>query len=497
MAAQKLVEEFTWEDVRLNVKKLDPEFAKTVDQIRPDPTHRILKVKYPYGYDILKQRKIQIPHHNRKSIALAESNLAEKLKKDFDYNHALPIGMVLKNAAELYLDFKGRIMSYRRFDPGKIIGLTSLFDKGYSYDYPSLLWSISSGARSTFMLPKISDENRHNQVRNFYKFSLSKPTTLYHHWDIFKAIANSIQAESPWYTEILFFSKKWFAHQDEAAWIPFNDYLLQLAWKRTAYRRNQYFLNTIASILQEKKEIKFTLATLESVMHLVAIGLGETPGFRAAINDHFLPKSVIEKAYLETYGINYAPIIMEPSNFYLSNPHEPPVYYSLNYPSSLYFSLKGNKKYSIVHDLYEIGRVLKKYTQELMSQDLGLQGSYLEYFAQNCNFTLYHTNTEGYPSIQNTQWLESEDANFAALKLDQFEFPKSSLFFNGCIRIAKNEGVNYTSATKVLNRGCNNTNTRSTPTIIKAIIPKALEKSAMDSILVPSTAVTRAIHAPK
>ena len=436
----KALKPCTWNEVRPEVKKVNPLLAKIIDAKDPSNGYKLYLSAYPYGHDIIREGELYVSDPHFLNIPLREAEIDPKIKADFDYTHSLPLGIVLKKGVENYLSFKNRIMTYSRYAAGELIGLVKSLDGQNAYLNSSSLWHMSSGVRSTFMLPKISDESAHLRLKNFYKFNQSKPATLGDHWEVFKAIANAPNSAHDWSCQLVFFGKKWFEHQHDPAWTDFNYYLLQQAWQRTQYRRNLNFLNIIASILQTEKNIKVSLSTLELVMHLMAIALGETPGFRASLNDEFMPTSLIQDAYTNIYGLNYAPIIMEPSKFKLLHQNEPPVYYSFNYPSALLFSPKKSKNSSTVSDLYEVGRILSKFCDEIATNRLNIKETELHSFAKHCKFRLFHQTHNDYSEIYDPKILAQDDPSFmAAFNNTHYLFPKSSIFFNGCIRISKTE----------------------------------------------------------
>ena len=72
------------------------------------------------------------------------------------------------------------------------------------------------------------------------------------------------------------------------------------------------------------------------------IGLGSAVGFRPATDESLAPVKLIQEAYVERYGLKkYAPTIMIPHHFNMHSEKEPPVYYSLQLPTTMTFSPKG------------------------------------------------------------------------------------------------------------------------------------------------------------
>ena len=438
------IDSLSWKEARQEVRNLNSTLADIIDQVSPNPTHKLFRISYPYGFEIFQKGELQLPQQNHPTPR--EEKIREEIKSALNYYDGVPIGLILKNSAESYLTFQDRIMTYSRYDEGDIIGLNRLLNEDLSHISNSNLWGMTAGAKSTFMLPKISDENSHARLKDHYQFKQSKPLALRDHWNIFKLIANSpAQTQNPWSVDLLFFGKEWFEHRNDPSWSQFYLYMLETAWTKTAYWRNQYFLNTIASVLQEETKMKVSLYEIELVMHIVAIGLGALPGFRVANNNKFLPHDLLQDAYANVYNLReYEPLIMEPAYFSFDDQTpSPPAYYSLNYPSCLHFSTKNSKKSSNVHDLYDVGRILKRYLDKIQNGGLGIEKSLIAKLADTCKFNLFHNAVGDFTSVLESKLIETLDPNFMAHCADKkgASFPKSSLFFNGCIMISRDQNT--------------------------------------------------------
>lgn len=419
----KSFQELTWEQARSKIKRVNPGLVAAIDAINPNEKHKLYSATYHYGQEIIKNGR------------LVTSDETSNIPDALNYYNFNPIGVVIEKNIEMYLSFKNKTMTYAKFNPGSLIDVNRIFNNSPLTNCS--LWGMTAGVRSTFMLAKISEEGKHTKLKNYYSFNQPKPLSFFDEFNVFKAIANSEQLKKQWTSEVIFFSKQWFEHKEDKEWRSFNYYLLEQAWNKTTYRRDQYFLNTIASILQEEKGIKFSLSNLEQTIHLINIALGETPGFRPALNNDSLPLSQIQEAYLNVYGLDYAPIIMEPSYFDAYNENETPIYYSLNYPSSIYFSPKESKKTSTIYDIYELGRMLKKYLDEIANRNLGLKETPLYYIAKNCSFTQHYAEAADEYSNILTPDIIAKDIDFNSFAKEKLKFPKSSSFFNGCIRISR------------------------------------------------------------
>lgn len=428
---QKFIKKYTWKEIRSKVKKLSPELCKAIDSVNPSSRYKLYLVTYPYGQHIIKDGKFHVPEDMRTSIPLEEAHIDSSTKNMLNIPN-LPIGMVLEKGAELYVKYEERIMPYAIYKPGDMLGLADIFTESGVIYSNAPLWNMTSGARSIFLLPKISEEISHSRLKDAYSFNITKPNSFSEHFDIFRSIAQN-DNQSSWACQVLFFGKNWFEHKQDDAWSIFNCFFYQKAWHEFRFQRKQNFLNTLASIVQNKRKIKFSPYILEIIIHLINTAFGDVPGLSPVTDESLFPTASIQNAYINNYGLNYAPVLMGPQYF----SEQTPVYYSLNYPSSLNFSLKRSAKTSNLFDLYEIGNNLKKYLKEVQSNELQLEHTTLYSLTKHANFILYHgkTNTEGYSNILNTENMAEDDKNFQFAHYSSLPFPKSSSFFNGCIKI--------------------------------------------------------------
>jgi hypothetical protein len=265
---------------------------------------------------------------------------------------------------------------------------------------------------------------------------IEKPKSLVDHGKVFREIANSNDFKEPWQVEFLFFSKKWFEQLHDKGWEKFKLYLLDAAWQSSSYWRNEYVWNYVFSLIQQNRNIKPPTYIANIVKHLLAIGVGAMPGFRPAFDDTLGPIKRLQEIYINEYNLkDYAPIIMAPSNFSLKDTS--PIYYSLQYPTTIEFALKSSERTSAMTDLYLVSSLLKKYLKEIQTGKLNIAETPLESFAQKAKFDFFHNNVTDYTDFKESALIPKEDTAFGLASTDENKnFPKNSSFLNGCIRIS-------------------------------------------------------------
>lgn len=435
------MEELTWEQVRNDVIKVNPEFAAVVDKLSPGKEYTVFKATYPYGSEILKKGDLYLPNSSGELVSLKDHSISQHVKDSLDYNlESNPVTLVLKNSVELFLSLEDRtIPFYGLISPGKLFGLWRILSLHVTQQ-PKFIWDLTAGARSLFMLPKISEANRHNKLKKIFHLNSDTPKTFLDHWAVFKEIANHPDFSEPWFTEVLFFSKNWFQHFNNETWLSLNHNLLRLAWEGSELWRNQFVWDLIFSLIQKRKNIKPNPYAVSTVKHLIAIGVGSLPGFAAAIDNLAAPINGLQKVYTDIYNLkNYAPIIMQPKMFSMYDDNSTPVYYSLQFPSSMEFSPKTRDRSSVITDLYEIRSLFSKYLLGIKDDQLNIQGTLFADLLTNISFDFFHSEGERYFGIKSNNNIQTADPsfNYVMSNFKKEKFPVNNGFMRGVIRIAR------------------------------------------------------------
>ena len=70
-----------WGEVREDVEKINKPLCGVIDNISPDDTYQILKVRYPYGSLILDQDRLCLPDKNNNFHPIDSPNIDSGLSK--------------------------------------------------------------------------------------------------------------------------------------------------------------------------------------------------------------------------------------------------------------------------------------------------------------------------------------------------------------------------------------------------------------------------------
>jgi hypothetical protein len=432
-----------WENVRHRVSMVAPQFAKIVDSLSPGKSFPLFLAYYPYGD--LKGDTISpfLPKTGGGNYRLNDKNIPKEVIDHLGYGStSSPLGMLLEKKLEYYIDLKdiGITIPWQVLSPGAFFPLGRLLQNQSSRVYaPNGLLSAISGARSVFMLPKIGCLTNHILLQRDYNVQSSPPKSLYEHWNIFKQIVTS-NADNQWRSCLIYFSKKWGDKIDnDKAWQPLRNFLLTQGWKNHEYERNHLYYNIAYSLIQNKRNLKPNPYLVDTARHLFTVALGAVPGYAPLCDNDLLPLEDIQKAFVESYKQEkYIPTIMGPSHFYLEESHHP-VYYSLQYPSTLSFSPKSRKISSTIFEIRELKHIVDIFTEELSKENSLLADTIIHDIAKEAQFSFFHNNTDRHQLIQPSKKIIEHDnrfrSNFSYKAAMNSTFASDAPFLRGCVSI--------------------------------------------------------------
>lgn len=429
------IEKVYWEDIRGEFEQVNSELCHIIDQISPAKDLFLFKVRYRFGDEIIKKGRLHLPC-NGELLPIDDNKISSEIRNLLDYNLGTnPVSMLLKNSAEIFMQIEQRtIPLYGLITAGKIFSTSRILSHGVSYS-PPFLWDMTAGARSIFMLPKIADKVGQERINRELNLQVLPPTQILDHWNVFRAIANNENTKNPWFMETLFFTKKWFEHIDDEKWKDFRFYLLQVAWDGSEFWRNQFVWDLVFSIVQKNSNLRPNPYIADTTKHLLAMGVGAVPGFAPAINDMAGPCEQLQQVYTDLYCIkDYQPIIMHTHSLDIYRATRP-IYYSLEYPSTMEFSPKSKKVSNKITDLREIKHLLDKYNAEIKKGFLNVHGTPFQELFDKAQYDYFHANV-GYEGIRSSEEMPQDDECLKPIvgangKL----FPLNSSFVRGCVRI--------------------------------------------------------------
>jgi hypothetical protein len=433
------IKQVTWQEARKEVMRANPELAGLIDNIDPGSEYTLYKACYPYGYESVQNGCFCWPDKDGNPFPLADSDVSNKIKEDLLYNlGSNPVTLVLKNALEIFMEMETHTIPFAIVPAGGTISTGVILDPDSEMNVqPAFLWKISAGARSLFMLRKISIAKKYNKIKEITNIKIDSPKNLFEHGKVFHALGLG----SNWCVEVLYFGKKWtdYVKDKNPKWINYYNYLYKQSWRGSRFWHVEFIWNLIFSFVQKRSNLKPDPYLADTVKHLLAISIGVFPGFAPALDDSLAPIKYFQKIFTDVYQLDdYAPIIMQPAYFSM-NKAEHPVYYFLQYPTTFCFSPKARKFAKNIKDLEDIKHILNKYLAEISAGELNLKETLIAKIPQAVKYDFFHSTGRVSLGIKSSKEMMEEDPVFSKIikKFSGKQFPTASKIFMGSIRISK------------------------------------------------------------
>jgi len=434
-----------WHLIRNRIAKVEPTFAKIVDELNPDKAFPVYLAYFPYGATEGDTKSIFLPNSSGGYYRLSDPNISKDLITHLGYGKdSSPLGMVLEKNLELFIDLHTERVTipWIVYNPGEFFPFNRILGRNNKRVYsPNGLLSSTAGARSVFMLPNIGCTTNHSNLQRDFNVQGPPPKSLYDHWCIFKEIVNSDVINSDWRCCIVYFSEKWITKlHNDPAWLPLKLYMHELAWYRFDYKRNQYSYDMIFSMIKKKRNLKPNPYLADTAKHLFTIALGEAAGYIPALDDDALPTQLIQKAFVESYGLKkYLPTIMTPSHFKFETAASP-IYYSLQNLSAQVFSPKSREVSSTLSEMRELEYIMRIFIEELSEANSPCADTVIHLVAKNIAFQYYHNKLDRHRTVKSTNEIAKIDKRFNQVnkqyKKSGAVFACDAPFVRGCISIS-------------------------------------------------------------
>lgn len=433
------LQELTWTEIRDDVLRVNPELAAIIDQINPDNRFKLIKATYSYGDLIIDNGVLCLPTQAEKTIPITDSQFTNHpLIKKLTYS-TIPLSLALENCSEIFINTGSRVIPLNLCNPGSMLGLFETMD--YYYSYPSQpKWSVSAGARSIIMLPKITESSGLKRLRNEFRLPASmRLKYLSDHALVFNAIAKHPNFVQPWKNKILFFTEEWLKNQHDPTWSPLYNYFFKHTWNQAQFAIKKMELSlTWGSYVKAiaSRNLKPSIYLADQLKHIISIAAGMWPGFRPADNSQLVaPTHGIQQAFVDIYQLKeYLPTLMH-AYYLLNDQYNLPVYYSLFFPAILEGSPHNVSSSTIMLDLKNI-KLLLDTAVERNNENY----SSFSQVVKKTRFDFFHVEQDKTQEIQPSFLIPETDS---AILNDQINFPTrtfcaTSSFWKGCIKIWPN-----------------------------------------------------------
>jgi hypothetical protein len=434
------VQKLTWAEAREEVAAVNPELAKLIDELNPGKEYWLAKATYPYGSLVMQRGLLMLPNAQGDIVPITDLSLESEIREGLSYNLlSNPVSLVLSNSFEIYLPLEDRTIPLSGLIyAGTAFGAWRVLNPQKAQQ-PAFIWDMSAGARSAFMLPKITDAQKHMQLVKAYKINAPVPTSLMGHWEVFRQLANSAFFKNQWQAEILYFPVQWFNHLADIKWKPFYFYFHNSAWGASEYWRNQPIWNLIFSLILQEYESRPSAYIMDTVKYLLYAGTGAFPGLAPAQNNLAGPFQELQAVYDKEYIIKgYPPIIMQSVTFNMYDKNAQAVYYSLQFTNASEFKPSTRARSSNISDLHAIRSLMTRVEQEFISNKFNIEGTNLYDLFSYTQYDYFHNGVELHSGMRNSSEMPKEDKSFLK-SLDGViyeNFPDSCSFVKGCIRLS-------------------------------------------------------------
>lgn len=440
MHRKSTLEELSWEEAKPSVYKVNEPLAAAIDHVSPNSSYKLYRVRYPYGAMIFDKGVLNLPNSAGELVPINHHSIPSALKEQLTYR-VTPMFLVLKKSIEVYAELGDYIIPLNVFPEGTISGVWETFDPMQSY-FIQMIWNASSGARSMFMLPKISEVSGYKRLQKDFGIRINPAKHIRDHWHIFKEIANSSCFTTPWFSEVLFFSKQWFDElQKDNSWLELQRYLYSTAWQQSMFYRFAITFNIVwqkFATLVKYRGIHCGSYQLETLKHLIILMVGALPAFRASDPKEIAaPTQALQDAFLHSYDIDYAPTIMFPHN--LSRLEKNSIgYYSISEPTLIESVPKTREVSNLMQVTREIKILYEHFRNEVKNGSLSMGNMPIYELIQKAEIDFFHSAFDESGLLTLSSHLTKNDCSFLEIssKHKNLPFCYSSKFLRSGIRIS-------------------------------------------------------------
>ncbi|MCL5261593.1 MAG: hypothetical protein M1561_08030 [Gammaproteobacteria bacterium] len=441
---QSSLQTVLWQNIRTKFAKIQPQLTTLIDDLCPGKDFPLYLICYPFGSIFLDDGVFMLPTSSGKLVPISDAEIPQNVQKGLAYaGTKIPAGIVLTKSVEAFICIANRIVPQRLYSAGEMFALWGHMLSGDFFYHPPRIFSMSSGARSIFMLPKIGDYYFHKNLEREFNLTQSPPKSLNNHWEVFTELSRHPDLNCSWATELIFFSEKWIKKiydKKDQAWNKLRIFLFEYLWKKSVYQRNQILYHLIiSSVFANNYNNKPNPYLIDTLKYLLAIAAGAKLGFTAGTDNISAPIDLLQNVYLEHYRLReYIPTIMHPA-YLTKESNLRALYYSLQFPISEEFSQKTRKFSVALQDLTNLRYIVNYFLQQVCTGSLKVDDTLLGWIAKIGTIFNLYSNPGSHKYIIPANELAKIDPKLLYSKTtnNQLHFAATSTFFHGCVRISQ------------------------------------------------------------
>lgn len=427
-----------WQDIRDDVINSDPDLAVIIDAIDPSDELSLIEATYLYGDLVVKDGQLTLLSCSDDFFVTDHHSCLADIRYILSYQ-AIPLFLTLENDNEVFIHTHSRVVPLNLFRAGSLLGLFESMDTIFNTaSYP--LWSVAAGARSIIMLPKISDSHHFKKLSSYYDIPITTRLKYFvDHWEVFRLIATHKNFTQAWKNRVLFFSREWLSEDFLKKNPEFANYLFAKSWNQVKFAMSKLNASLVWELFSEAISVRNLSPRpylADQVKHLLSIAEKRSNGLQIADESQTVaPINGIERAITDIYELKkYMPIIMYSSSLSETS-YERARYYSLCYSTILEGSPLNKSSSSIIADVLELKLLVdtfRNYAARYGKLSTLFRDTVIEYIHSS------DTNTTGILSSKKLCTLATPELRRYQQLYPSREFPYTSAFWNGCIRLTVN-----------------------------------------------------------
>ena len=282
-------------------------FSKRVESQRPDLKELCPELIKYVGDIKFKKHEIQI---QELSLEFGETifDHGEFKFPNLSSTKTFSFGLVLEHGFEVFLEGED-LSPFHLHTPGDIFLIDEV--RGLRHILPQEELNMTAGARSIALSAKINDSRCFERLVKHFRLEQDSPKMLRDEWDILRQIAHN--ADSDWRARALIISIDQEVFASERCYM-LRHFLRQSFNPYQILFQDQLRFDLVMSNFMDKTGIKIQTSILEHIKHFYFISAGYLPGFVFASDNLFGPMDLFKQAFIEIYGLQYAPGIVQPGH---------------------------------------------------------------------------------------------------------------------------------------------------------------------------------------
>ena len=394
------IEQLSWEEARVLIKPVNPDYVAEVDQIELPKEACIFKVKYRYGDFLMENGTIMLRKHDGENVPISHPELPDILRKKLTYAPTMPMGIVLEKTVEAFFKtMNGRIVPRGLMQAGYIFALTGCISENSVFYSKGEYWNLTAGTRSVYSAPKLSIAQKHKRLVKEFGIGYMPPKKINQHWETFKEIMQSPSVVETWNLEVLYFSKEWVDTANNNTFPAYSNYLLRYAYEVMGYFGNGHISDFIFSQIETDANIRRYPNAINTIRHLISIAGSFLPGLSYDCKNDVFPIDLLTIIYRDVYRLEYDPQFLSLKSF--STDDVGGVYYSMSIPMAVDYYNIDSCFHSRFAELRDMAHSLERIIRTISTNYYGVPvvGKSFLRGIEDCEFKIYHSHAKDEPNI--------------------------------------------------------------------------------------------------